>query len=68
MIRGLGPSSLCPTSVLGVIAFSRGCDLAVVEGVDFNAQQYKRNRQNRNSGRLEKDTSVSRLEGGRAVL
>ena len=38
----LGPiialSHRCP----GVIAFSRGCDLAVVEEVDFNAQQYRR--------------------------
>ena len=42
VVGGLGPSSLCPTGVLpllGVIAASRGYDLAVV---DFNAQQYRR--------------------------
>ena len=34
MVGGLGPSSLCPTGVLpllGVIAASLGCDMAVEE-------------------------------------
>ena len=63
----LGPIIALSLPLLGVIAAWWGYDLAVVErsGLEHTAVQPRR--QTRNSGRIEKDTCVSRPEGGRAV-